>query len=55
MQGLFSAEALRSAREIGAANIASGGPALKLKGTLGDLDARAGFFGGMASAWAGKK
>lgn len=58
MQGLFNAEGLRSARDIAAANIKAGGPAMEYKGAEADRGARAGFFGELlgaaAKAW-GKK
>lgn len=52
MNGLFSAEGLRSAREIAAANVKAGGPALAFKGSEADRGARAGFFGGLFGAGA---
>lgn len=45
MQGLFSAEGLRSARDIAAANVKAGGPAMAMKGQMADQSARVGFFG----------
>lgn len=55
MQGLFNAEGLRSARDIAAANVEAGGPALAFKGAEADRGARAGFFGELlgaaAKAW----
>lgn len=50
MQGLFSAEGLRSARDIAAANVKAGSPALAMQGVNRDLDARAGFFGNLIGA-----
>lgn len=52
MNGLFSAEGLRSARDIAAANVKAGGPALAFKGAEADRGARAGFFGGLIGAGA---
>lgn len=54
MSGLFNAEALRSARDIAAAKIKAGGPALEAEGAAADRAARAkaisegmrAFFGG---------
>lgn len=50
MSGLFSAEGLRSARDIAAANIKAGGPAMAYKGSEADRGARAGFFGDLISS-----
>lgn len=52
MSGLFSAEGLRSARDLAAANIKAGGPALAFKGVEADRGARAGFFGDLISGGA---
>lgn len=45
MQGLFNLGAMQSSRDIAAANVAAGGPALAMKGEEADRGARASFFG----------
>lgn len=47
MNGLFNTASMRSARDLAAAQIALGGPALEYKGAEADRAARANFFGNL--------
>lgn len=51
MQGLFDTESLRVSRELAAAKIEAGGPAMELAGANADRDTRAGFFGSFISSF----
>jgi len=52
MSGLFNMGALANARDMAAAQIQAGGPALEYKGTNADLSQRANFFGNLISGGA---
>lgn len=49
-QGLFGTEQARSARDLTAANIAAGGPALELKGAMAEQEAKASFWSSLFSS-----
>ena len=52
-QGLFGTESSRAARDLTAANIAAGGPALELKGAMAEQEAKASFWSSMFQSGAG--
>lgn len=49
-QGLFGTEQARAARDLTAANIAAGGPALELKGATAEQEAKASFWSSLFSS-----
>lgn len=55
MNGLFSAEQLRAARDMAGAKIAAGGPELAYKGAEADRGARASFFGNIVGGVLGRR